>query len=157
MEYHFSAVRKSSMRLNGALIALAGALVLLVGCYYYATNRYIEIRCASEMTLKEGQSGFLDVTIRNKDSMAMTSADNYFLSAKAYLLDSTGESFDLPRTAIAVGPNERQTVKLEIPAFTSSGRYELRVDVVKEHEFWLSSRGNRYVPVLVNVLSEGGL
>ncbi len=74
----------------------------------------------------------------------MSSEDKYYVSYRIY--KENGEMFikENPRTAIeAIKSGHEQEVLIQIQAPAEEGRYVIKIDIVKENEYWFEDRGEK--------------
>jgi hypothetical protein len=142
MEYHFSAKKGSvTTGVKRGFIVLS-VLLLLSGYFYLGENRFVRIDAFRTCTMTAGQTLDIPVRLDNRTRFGYRSVDGYFLSGRMIVPWSI-TPLDLPRTTIELEPRRLTIAMLRIIAPKIPGEYLITIDIVKEGEFWLASRGNR--------------
>lgn len=141
--------RRNFMALHGAV---PGTAMLRVERF----SHEIEVD-ADRVTLSPGDSLVLRGTVRNTCSRPWPGAGDgeLRLGARLFRHPATGEAvreFRAPLGSLPESPDDLVAFHLVLhPGDLQRGDYELSIDVVKEHQFWLAEKGTtpKIIPVVI--------
>lgn len=128
-------------------------MLFFIAFKYIGANRYWKIDgFEKNITVESGQDISVRANVKNKMYYDLDSRDNYFFSYHLY--DGTGKliQYDNPRTQIKnIKPGQTQNVEVQIKAPTEKGKYMIKIDLVKEGEYWFSDRGETPGTLFIDV------
>jgi len=122
-------------------------LVFILLCLFCSPQHpvaEIEITCSpGEIYAFQGEKKVLSVEIKNNSFETLRPEDNFFFSYHLYDQKEKLISFDNRRFKIPRVLRRKKTTKFQLPLFfeyKEKGNYIVEFDIVKEGEFWGSSR-----------------
>ena len=134
---------KTAAWIAGTIIYLV--LFFLAARSYITSNIFIDLSIPEEIVCQNNDKQIkVDVLVKNKTLETIDSVDNYFLSYHLYDGNGSLVSYDNIRTPLsAVGSGHTSEAKLLVDVPANGGEYFIKVDIVKENEFWYEDKGNK--------------
>jgi hypothetical protein len=138
-------------------MAIRGAVPVAATLRVEAASHDIAVD-ADTMTLEPGAPATLTGTLRNTSGKPWpqgAGGEPLKLGARLFKRSSKGEAlreFRAPLERLPAGPEDAVTFRLAVdPGQLDRGDYELRLDVVKEGQFWMADKGAapKVIPVTV--------
>lgn len=128
------------------IVRLAAIVLLLTlaPCFSFVFGAEVEIACSpADITAFQGEKVTVSVEVMNNSSHTYRNDAGLFFSYHLY--DAAGKivSFDNRRFTIPSVLRRNKTTTFQVPLFfeyPKSGRYVVEFDIVKEGEFWGSSK-----------------
>lgn len=119
------------------------SVLVIVAFKYINANRYWEISgFDTNITSESGQDVHVKASLKNKMYYVLGSKENYFISYHLYSENGSLIQYDNLRTNIEdIEPGGSEDVEVQIKAPTEKGKYKIKIDIVKEGEYWFEDRG----------------
>ena len=154
MAEYFYTASKPVWPLGLKIAIFASAILLALSTFFYiSSNRYADFTCPVVVETTAGAPVSIPVRVRNKGHSLMASTEGFFLSGEIAAEGQTTQT-ELPRAKVDLAPGRAGVYSLDFIAPPQAGNYLVRIDIVKEHEYWLSDKGNK--PAYVRLVAKDG-
>lgn len=133
---------------------LCFVVLLFLEVYTGLAQDVIVRSSVKKISVFQGEKVVLDLEVENKLPFSIRASENYFFSYHIYdiqdrLISSDNRRFKLPKVL-----RRKRSTRFKLPLYfeyRKKGIYKIKIDIVKEGEFWGSQKGWDVPEILLNL------